>query len=75
VGDHQKGRTHIPVSFYTHLPIVLTNFLISFSCEVCDLWFLRAGNFTQHINSSSHIENERRKIRKSKSVQPTAINT
>ncbi|XP_036674432.3 transcription factor Ouib [Drosophila suzukii] len=47
----------------------------TFHCEVCDLWFLRAGNFTQHINSSSHIENERRKIRKSKSVQPTAINT
>ncbi|XP_017083890.1 zinc finger protein 564 [Drosophila eugracilis] len=47
----------------------------TFHCEVCDLWFLRAGNFTQHINSSSHIENERRKKRKTKSVQPSAINT
>eukprot|EP00099_Drosophila_melanogaster_P002038 NP_001097748.1 uncharacterized protein Dmel_CG4820 [Drosophila melanogaster] len=44
----------------------------TFHCEVCDLWFLRAGNFTQHINSSSHIENERRKKRKS---NPTAINS
>ncbi|XP_017040114.1 zinc finger protein 2 [Drosophila ficusphila] len=47
----------------------------TFHCEVCDLWFLRAGNFTQHINSSSHIENERKKKRKSKSVQPSAVNT
>ncbi|KAH8292555.1 hypothetical protein KR054_012603 [Drosophila jambulina] len=47
----------------------------TFHCEVCDLWFLRAGNFTQHINSSSHIENERRKQRKTKSVQPLDINT
>ncbi|XP_039493764.1 transcription factor Ouib [Drosophila santomea] len=47
----------------------------TFHCEVCDLWFLRAGNFTQHINSSSHIENERRKKRKSNSVHPAAINS
>uniref|UniRef100_A0A6P4F2I5 Transcription factor Ouib n=1 Tax=Drosophila rhopaloa TaxID=1041015 RepID=A0A6P4F2I5_DRORH len=47
----------------------------TFHCEVCDLWFLRAGNFTQHINSSSHMENERKKKRKSKTVQPPAINT
>ncbi|KAH8295495.1 hypothetical protein KR018_012311 [Drosophila ironensis] len=38
----------------------------TFHCEVCDLWFLRAGNFTQHINSSSHVDNERRKMRKTK---------
>ncbi|XP_023036111.1 transcription factor Ouib [Drosophila willistoni] len=37
----------------------------TFHCEVCDLWFLRAGNYTQHINSSSHLVNERRKQRKS----------
>ncbi|KAH8313112.1 hypothetical protein KR067_000589 [Drosophila pandora] len=47
----------------------------TFHCEVCDLWFLRAGNFTQHINSSSHVENERRKKRKSKSIQSSDTNT
>ncbi|KAH8346666.1 hypothetical protein KR084_007736 [Drosophila pseudotakahashii] len=47
----------------------------TFHCEVCDLWFLRAGNFTQHIKSSSHTENERKKKRKSKTVEPPAINT
>ncbi|XP_062122541.1 zinc finger protein 420 isoform X1 [Drosophila sulfurigaster albostrigata] len=33
----------------------------TFHCDVCDLWFLRAGNLTQHLNSSNHIANERRK--------------
>ncbi|EDW38388.1 GL12565 [Drosophila persimilis] len=48
----------------------------TFHCEVCDLWFLRAGNFTQHIKSTSHIENERRKKRKTKTVQQkSSINT
>ncbi|XP_022210013.2 zinc finger protein 420 [Drosophila obscura] len=48
----------------------------TFHCEVCDLWFLRAGNFTQHIKSASHIENERRKKRKCKSApEQSSINT
>ncbi|BFF90253.1 transcription factor Ouib [Drosophila madeirensis] len=48
----------------------------TFHCEVCDLWFLRAGNFTQHIKSASHIENERRKKRKTKATaQQSSINT
>ncbi|KAH8409776.1 hypothetical protein KR222_007140 [Zaprionus bogoriensis] len=36
----------------------------TFHCAICDLWFLRAGNLTQHMNSSNHIANERRKKRK-----------
>ncbi|KAH8359802.1 hypothetical protein KR093_008914 [Drosophila rubida] len=36
----------------------------TFHCDVCDLWFLRAGNLTQHMNSSNHIANERRKNKK-----------
>ncbi|ALC45744.1 CG4820, partial [Drosophila busckii] len=39
----------------------------TFHCDTCDLWFLRAGNLAQHMNSSNHITNERRKQRKSQS--------
>ncbi|XP_030374679.1 zinc finger protein 675 isoform X2 [Scaptodrosophila lebanonensis] len=39
----------------------------TFHCDVCDLWFLRAGNLTQHKNSVNHRENERRQQRKVRS--------
>ncbi|XP_034484987.1 zinc finger protein 436 [Drosophila innubila] len=36
----------------------------TFHCDVCDLWFLRAGNLAQHLSSSNHIANQRRKNKK-----------
>ncbi|KAM8703764.1 hypothetical protein ACLKA7_008401 [Drosophila subpalustris] len=36
----------------------------TFHCDVCDLWFLRAGNLAQHLSSSNHVANERRKNKK-----------
>ncbi|TDG49522.1 hypothetical protein AWZ03_004013 [Drosophila navojoa] len=46
----------------------------TFHCDVCDLWFLRAGNLTQHINSSNHIANVRIKSKKSQSKQKSSLN-
>ncbi|XP_030563835.1 zinc finger protein 436 [Drosophila novamexicana] len=46
----------------------------TFHCDVCDLWFLRAGNLTQHINSSNHIANARIKNKKSQLQQKKSLN-
>ncbi|XP_023178002.2 zinc finger protein 430 isoform X2 [Drosophila hydei] len=46
----------------------------TFHCDVCDLWFLRAGNLTQHINSTNHIANARIKSKKSQSKLKKSLN-
>ncbi|EDV93762.1 histone-lysine N-methyltransferase PRDM9 [Drosophila grimshawi] len=46
----------------------------TFHCDVCDLWFLRAGNLTQHMNSSNHIANARLKTKKFQSKQKKSLN-